>query len=228
VAADHDSMDDVFRARQKLSERYRLDNPGNKFNFEILRDAIASHVKKIIPEPDQALHIDLGSGDLFWPQQFAAMGLKPEHAIGSDLLLWRLKEGRAIRKTVPALCCSAAQMPFPSNTFHLISQFAMMTSILDESLKKQIADEIMRVLAPGGYILWYDFHVNNPGNPHTRAIGKPEITRLFPGLPLTFTNMTLLPPLARRLSGPLSPLLKILHRLPILRTHYLVLIGPKG
>ena len=228
MASDHDSMDDVFRSRQKLSDRYRLDNPGNKFNFEMLRDAIARQVEHIFLRPDQVLHIDLGSGALFWPQQLTTMGIAPGHAIGSDILIWRLKEGRAVGRTIPALACSAAQMPFPSNTFQLITQFAMMTSVLDDTLKKQIADEIIRVLAPGGYMLWYDFHVNNPGNPHTRAIGKREIRRLFPGLPLTFTKITLLPPLARKLAGPLSPLLKILHRVPILRTHYLVLIGPKG
>ena len=107
-------------------------------------------------------------------------------------------------------------------------QFTMMTSILEPALRKQIASEMIRVAKPGGYILWYDFRYNNPANRYTRAIGKRELRELFGELSIDLHTSTLVPQLARKL-GPISALLlKFLNRLPILRTHIVALIGPKG
>jgi len=40
------------------------------------------------------------------------------------------------------------------------------------NMKKKIAGEMLRVLKPSGFILWYDYHMNNPKNPDVRGLRK--------------------------------------------------------
>ncbi len=228
MSDDRESMDRVYRERKKLADRYSLDNAGNRFNFEQLRGRIKNHLKSLYGDISTVKMLDLGSGELFWIREFIELGIKRQNCIGSDILLWRLKKGRESGQGVESVAASAAQLPFPSESFDLVTQMTMMTSVLDTGVRKEIALEMKRVLKPGGYILWYDFRFNNPGNPYTRAIGRREIERLFYGWELTCEKVTLLPQLARKLGVVLPGLLNFFSLFPILRTHYMALIGPKG
>jgi hypothetical protein len=40
---------------------------------------------------------------------------------------------------------------------------------------------MLRILKPGGAILWFDFRVNNPANPHMCGVAAREIRSLFAG-----------------------------------------------
>ncbi|MDD4050981.1 MAG: class I SAM-dependent methyltransferase [candidate division Zixibacteria bacterium] len=222
---ERDRMDQVFQARRALASRYRLDNPGNRFNFETLCENMGCRLHELWPVPAGKKILDIGAGELYWGDQFVAMGVNKDDYVGVDLLVWRLQKGRASGHDHQAVAASAAELPFESATFDLISQFTMMTSVLDNALKSRIAAEMIRVLKPGGYILWYDFRYSNPSNPDTCGIGRGELKRLFPEQPISLQAITLLPPLARKLG---LPLLKFFHACPILRSHYLAWIGPKG
>jgi hypothetical protein len=82
---------------------------------------------------------------------------------------------------------------------------------------------MVRVLRPGGLIIWYDFWFN-PTNRQTQGIRPAEIRRLFPHCTHTFYRLTLAPPLARRLV-PLSwTLALLLEKLRLFNSHYLVAI----
>jgi SAM-dependent methyltransferase len=99
------------------------------------------------------------------------------------------------------------------------------SSILDAPARQALAQEMLRVLKPGGYVFVYDFRISHPQNPDTTGIRKAEIRRLFPGLPFQVHSLTLAPPLARRLA-PLSPVLAHILEAwcPFLRTHALYLL----
>jgi len=64
-----------------------------------------------------------------------------------------------------APCGSALALPFRGASVDLVLQFQLFTSILGPDLRRCVADEMVRVLAPEGAILWYDFNVPNPRNP---------------------------------------------------------------
>ena len=91
-------------------------------------------------------------------------------------------------------------------------------------MARNVAAELVRVLKPGGGILWYDFRVNNPRNPHVCGQTIAHIRHLFPQLQTDLRTVTLLPPLARRLGRTTGALYPVLARLPWLRTHYIGLI----
>ena len=228
MADKQQNMDEVYRRRAALAGKYDLANPGNAFNLDKLTIRLSAMLTQSFGDLSAVKLLDLGAGELFWPALMTDLGLDLKNCIGSDLLHWRLATGHQKGRDIAAVAADSAQLPFRSETFDLISQFTLMTSVLDETARTQIASEMLSVLKPGGYILWYDFRYNNPANKDTRAIGRREVQSLFQSLPVVLETVTLMPPLARKIPRPLTPLLKFLYIFPMLRSHYLALIGPKG
>ena len=95
------------------------------------------------------------------------------------------------------------------------------SSILDGRVRSILADEITRVLAPGGAVLFYDFAWNNPRNPNVRKVSQRELPRLFPHLSGFVRRVTLAPPIARTVATRSWLLAQILEAVPLLRTHLL-------
>jgi hypothetical protein len=100
----------------------------------------------------------------------------------------------------------------------------LFTSILNDEVKRMIAAEMARVLAPRGHILWYDFSFNNPRNPDVRGIGKRELRALFPGLEMKIRRVTLAPPVGRMVAPFSIVLYYLLSRMRPLCTHHLGLL----
>jgi hypothetical protein len=48
---------------------------------------------------------------------------------------------------------------------------------------------MLRILKPGGAILWFDFRVNNPANPHMCGVAAREIRSLFAGCEITLASV---------------------------------------
>jgi ubiquinone/menaquinone biosynthesis C-methylase UbiE len=164
----------------------------------------------------------LGCGKGFWLRQLIQWGAKPDNLFGIDLLEERMQEGRELcPPRVTLRCGNACGLEFEDETFDLILQFTVFSSILDPEMKKKLATEMSRVLKPGGAILWYDYFVSNPYNPDVPGVTRKEISRLFPGLSIFLKRITLAPPLGR-VVGPISPALyRVMSVFKPLCTHYL-------
>ena len=168
------------------------------------------------------LDVGCGRGDTL--RQMLEYGADPELLTGIDLLDENVKQARRRSPHLQILCGSASRLPFSDSSFDLVLQFTLFTSILNDEVKRAIAAEMTRVLAPGGRILWYDFSFNNPKNPDVRGIGKREIRALFPGLEMKTKRVTLAPPLGR-IVAPFSVVLYyFLSRVRPLCTHLLCLL----
>jgi len=172
--------------------------------------------------------LEVGCGTGQWLRDFVKWGAQPEHITGVELLEDRVETAR--RLCAPAVSLirgSASALDLPSQSFDLVLQSTVFTSILDAAMRREVASEMLRVLRPGGLILWYDYHVDNPSNPDVRGVKKREIPDLFPGADITLRRVTLAPPLARAVA-PFSLLAcQLLELMPFLRTHYLGVIRPK-
>ena len=119
-----------------------------------------------------------------------------------------------------------ARLPVGDKTFDVVMQVTMFTSILDPALRRQVAAEMQRVLAPGGCILWYDFFLDNPRNADVRGVGRKELRSLFPGSHLSLRRVTLAPPLGRAVAPRSVLLARALEAVPLLRSHYAGVIRP--
>lgn len=172
--------------------------------------------------------LDAGCGRGDTMRQLLEYGADPELLTGIDLLDEKVNMARRLAPHLKVICGSATRLPFPDSSFDFVLQFTLFTSILNEDVKRAIAAEMVRVLVPGGRILWYDFSFNNPKNPDVRGIGRREIHALFPGLPMKTRRVTLAPPLGR-IIAPLSVVLYyLLSRVRPLCTHLLCLLRKPG
>jgi len=169
--------------------------------------------------------LEIGCGTGYWLRAFLQWGALPENVFGLDLLSERIEQARQLCPCdVHLECGNATALGLPEASFDLVLQSTVFTSILDLEMKDRIAIEMLRVLKPGGFVIWYDFFVDNPRNPDVRGVRKSEIHRLFPGCQIDLRQITLAPPIGR-LVARYSPLVyMLLSRTKILCTHYLGLI----
>jgi ubiquinone/menaquinone biosynthesis C-methylase UbiE len=168
--------------------------------------------------------LDLGCGRGSTLRQLLEYDAEPSMLFGLDLLENRIVPASRLSPNLQFLRGNASQLPFRDASFQLVTQFLLLTSVLDGSFKRAIAQEISRVLPARGKLLWYDFAYNNPKNPDVRGIGRAEIKRLFPGWRITLRRITLAPPLAKMI-GRISPAVYYaLAGMPFLCTHYIGLL----
>ncbi|HBP88076.1 MAG TPA: class I SAM-dependent methyltransferase [Nitrospirales bacterium] len=169
--------------------------------------------------------LEIGCGRGYWLREFIKWGAKPQNIKGIDLLSDRVEEARRLcPEGVEIKCGSAGKLDFRDETFDLVLQSTVFSSILDSSLRQQISQEMLRVLKENGAILWYDFHVNNPRNPDVQGVNKRAILHLFPGCRIELRRITLAPPLARFLAPYSLLACSLLEQLKVFNTHYLGVI----
>lgn len=166
--------------------------------------------------------LEVGCGTGKWLRDLIAWGADPENVFGVELLPASATRARRLcPESVTVECGNAAELRFDSGSFDLVLQATVFTSVLDAGMKQAMAAEMLRVLRPGGLILWYDFFVRNPWNPYVQPVGKGEIRRLFPGCSFELRRVSLAPPVVRRLAPHAWLACSLMARVPALCTHYL-------
>jgi SAM-dependent methyltransferase len=174
--------------------------------------------------------LDVGCGSGQTLVDFETWGAKRGHLAGIEL---DPERARAARERLSAADDGpsaelregdAAELPWPDGTFDVVFQATTLSSILDVALRRRVASEMARVLAPGGSIVSYDMRVNNPRNPNVRGLGRRELMRLFEGFALRARPITLLAPLSRRLVPVSWRVAAALERARVLNTHLLAVL----
>jgi len=207
-------------------ERYSWFNRAHLLGMqEVERTILRALARHGVESLDDASVLEVGCGSAVWLREFIKWGVRPERAVGIDLLAHRVEQARRLCPTgVTLQCGSAAQLPFGDHAFDLVLQSMLISSVLDGELRRCVAAEMRRVLRPNGLILWYDYHVNNPRNPDVRRVSKGEVRTLFPGCDSRFERVTLAAPLARLVAPRSTALYRALGLVPWLKTHYLAII----
>src|SRR5919198_2496777 len=173
--------------------------------------------------------LEVGCGNGTWLREFIKWGARPQDLWGIDLLPARVEQARELCPAETHVeCGSASDLTFADGRFDIVLQATMFTSILDHAVRQRIAAEMLRVVKADGFILWYDFHVNNPWNPDVRGVPKDEIQRLFPGCRLGLRRTVLAAPVSRRIAPYSWLLCYVLARITPLCTHYLGTIRKGG
>ncbi|HET9228540.1 MAG TPA: class I SAM-dependent methyltransferase [Thermoanaerobaculia bacterium] len=208
------------REREIPADFYSLDRPANRFLREGQKRALLRALEETGPlAGKRVLEVGCGSGnwlEMLGGATLAGIELDPERAA----LAASRFPGADIRAG------DASKLPWASGSFDLVLQSTVFSSILDGGMRQAVASEMLRVLAPGGAILWYDFFVDNPSNPHVRGVRKREIRALFPGCRVSLRRATLAPPLARRIVPVSWKLASVLESLRVFDTHYFGVIRP--
>jgi SAM-dependent methyltransferase len=213
------------REREIPTDFYSLTVPGNLLMYgQSLRSCIAA-LKRGSRFPLNGCRIaDIGCGFGGWLLEFIQWGADPVRLAGVDLIPERIGQARRRIPQADLRIGGAHRLPWTDESFDLVSQFTVFSSILHPGLKQEIAQEMLRVLKPGGAILWFDFRIGNPRNPHVRGIPAREIGGLFAGCEIELEPTVLAPPLSRMVARWAWPVAEVLYSIPLLRTHYVGLI----
>lgn len=197
---------------------------GDRFIHEHRDEAVAELVVDAGLQPlGERRLLEVGCGDGRVLSLFESLGGEQERMAGIDLLPEKINRAAAKLPRAELREGNAANLPWADESFDIVLQFTMLSSVLDGDERRRCCEEMRRVLKPGGAIVSYDF-IWNPLNRRTRGLGISELRRLFPGATIEARRLTLVPPLAR-LVAPLSTTLAgALESVPVLRTHYLALV----
>ena len=175
----------------------------------------------------EAQCMEIGFGHLGWLADLLRWGVPERNLHGIELYPPRADWAREILPVADLRIGDAACLPWKDDVFQLVVASTVFTSILDPEMRRKVAEEISRVLAPGGALLWYDFAVNNPRNQSVRKVDRSELRKLFSTLHGEIKSITLAPPLARLLAPRSIGLATLLEAIPWLRTHLMaVLVKP--
>ncbi len=163
--------------------------------------------------------LDVGCGTGRNLQRLVDLGAEPGLLAGVDLRDDVIERGAGLNPGIDLRVVNAEELPFDDGSFDLVTQYTVFTSILDDGMKSRVAAEMLRVLQPGGLIVWFDFRYSNPRNRDVRGIGRSEIKRLFPECDVSLRRVVLAPPLARRIAPVSYTLAAVLAAFPWLCTH---------
>ena len=209
----------------RAGSRYDLRNRGNR----LVLDERRRLARKLLDDAGwlplgQRRILEVGSGtgsELAW---MLKMGASPQRLVGVDLLQERILVARAAYPALEFHQGNAEHLDFPDSTFEVAMAITLFSSILNRSMARNVAREIVRVLRPGGGFLWYDFRYNSPSNRNVRGVTARAVRELFPGLDGRLYTITVAPPVIRRL-GPLTAIAYwSLARVPPARTHLMGLL----
>ena len=213
------------REKQIPTDFYSWSVPANLLMYgQSVRSCIGALKRRSLYPLNERRIADIGCGFGGWLLEFIQWGADPARLAGVDLIPERIGQARRRIPQADLRIGGAHSLPWADQSFDVVSQFTVFTSILDPLLKQAIAQEMLRILKPGGAILWFDLGLGNPTNPNVRGIPAREVAALFAGCEIELERTVLAPPLSRMIAAWAWPLAEVLYSLPLLRTHYAGLI----
>lgn len=169
--------------------------------------------------------LDVGCGSGGELARLIAYGADPRRLHGIDLRNEAIAKAMSRLPLCDLVTGDASEMPYATSSMDVVMQLTVLSSILDEEVRRRVAAEMIRVCRPSGLVVSYDFSIN-PTNPDTRGLGRDEIRRLFPSCQVRIHGVTLAPPVARLIAPRSRLLAALLGALPLLRTHLIAFVAP--
>lgn len=158
-------------------------------------------IRRILADCDKPMKkvklLEIGCGGGQWLAEFQMFGLQVANLAGIELDKKRAKFAKKRIIGADIRAGNGSDLPWKDDSFDIVFQSTVFTSILDDETKQQVADEMKRVCKPKGFILWYDFAYNSPNNPNVKGVKKCEIRSLFDSWDCEIRKVTLAPPIAR-------------------------------
>ena len=100
--------------------------------------------------------LDLGSGNGRSTRMYIDLGLRPEQLTAVDLRPNSIALAKSLHPAINYAVYDGERTEFEDSTFNWIQAATVFTSIADKDHRRHVANEIMRLLAPGGYVFYFD------------------------------------------------------------------------
>lgn len=213
-----------YDSKPREQAKRSISNPGVRAMAEGRWAAIRG-LLETFPSVDNPKILDVGCGGGVDLSRIGELWKRRSPVLhGVDLLPDRIARAHALVPSAALAIASGDRLPFPDRYFDVVLVSTLFSSILDVSLRRSVAQELLRVVDSAGAVICYDVRMPNPANPNTRAITTRELARLFPAAEIVVRSTTVLPPLARRLRGRTAVSYSLLHCAAFLRSHNLAVV----
>jgi SAM-dependent methyltransferase len=225
-------MSEVDRIRERYERRDHVRSGGRAGMLSLWSCLIDQELERALlrwagrgglaPLRDRRL-LEVGCGDGNKLLLLLRLGFDAANLVGNELMPERAAAARRRLPTALRLLeGDLTQLAVEAESFDVVFQSLVFTSILDAGFRRQLAARMWLLVKPNGGVLWYDFRYNNPRNRDVRRVTMAELRALFPEARVAACwRLTLAPPLAR-LAARLHPgLYGVWNAFPFLRTHVL-------
>lgn len=201
---------------------------------EIMEQVAAQHrvigrllASTVGPDLSALCALDVGCGSGRFVRELIGWGADPARLAGTEYQEDRLEQARL--RTAAGVRWHLGDLDFAaSHSFDLVTAHTVFSSILDDGASKALAQEMWRVLKPGGWCLIFDFRYNNPANRNVRKVTRAQLASYWPASAHHYRTLQLAPPIARRLAAAPRLVSELLVTLvPVLRSHF-VYMARKG
>lgn len=159
--------------------------------------------------------LDVGCGAGGSLVQFLSYGFAPSCLYGIDIDAERIRAGRERLPGVSFVCGDASRTGFDSSSFDMVMESTMFIQLVDDDLSQRVANEMLRVAKPSGYIVLVDWRYSYR-HPEYKAVSRKRITDLFGVGTKTRIHCrkhgAVIPPVGRLLSRYLAPLYFVVQR----------------
>jgi ubiquinone/menaquinone biosynthesis C-methylase UbiE len=220
------------RATEIPATRYSPSTPDQVFMRQTRERTVLQMLRAAGQLPLTARRIlDVGCGHGQWLADFETWGAERGNLAGVDLVPERAASARerlggSEGRAADIRAGDASRLGWPAESFDIVVQSMVISSILDPAMRQGVAAEMVRVLRPAGVILWFDFIVDNPRNKAVKGVSRADIAELFPGFRVKLARSNLAPPVARALAPRSWTLARLVERLRMLNTHAVAVLTP--
>lgn len=197
---------------------------GNRWLFRDRWDAILGALRSLRDKNGPLRYVEIGSGTGEGLREVALHGVTRDPIVGLDLVVESLRVSRAVCPGTRVIWADGAALPFREASFDVVAQVLLLSSVLDGTRRRRVADESMRVLRSGGWIVSLDLRYPQLRPSSRVAVTLAELRVLYPGAEISSTTLGLVPPLARAAASLSIGLCRWLSRLPPLRVYRLAVI----
>ncbi len=168
-----------YYAKRGSQRNDLLSNPEVVFQAFAVERANIAALRAASLDRDNARVLDVGCGSGTSLLQFLRLGFRSENLVGVDSDAERISDGRKLLPTVELVCGSAEALGYADGTFDLVSESTMLGTLASQELLRSIANEMIRVTKPGGYIMLTDWRYSRKGSGVATAMSNAEVGGLF-------------------------------------------------
>jgi len=208
ISNEIDRIKKVYRLRKERGIFWSLFRPEVHFmDFELQRQYLRAF--KICGVTEENIGrkkiLDAGCGGGRWLRWFQDLGFR--QLFGVDIRDQEINEARQLNPGINFYNASISSLSFEDNYFDFVILSEVFSSILEDRLIEDSAKELLRVLAPGGAILFNDNNkksVENTkinGEHYLRCIKKEDLDKLFPNSQIYFLSFLVNPSLTGALTS---------------------------
>lgn len=215
------NINQIYDLRDSQNPR-KLINSLNIYNLFVYSVEIKKFFERSSIPITEALLLDYGCGVGARLLEIYRLGATFSNLYGFDCNPSRINIAKKIFESTNIMHGENSYSISPKQ-FDVLMNSTMMSSILDDKQASKIANEFYRLTKDSGFIIWYDLCLKNPYNPNVRSYKIKDILKLFPNHKIIYRKKICLPPVSGLKELPF-PLLRTIHTIPLLRSHYFIVL----